>query len=316
MDNTSGLSEKIRKRESGLCFFSFTPPRFDTSVEKLDRINKRRSGWLRRISPDGVMIYDVQDEEVRTGTARTYVRHEYSNTIEYAENLRACADFPQICFAALSGYGRENFISLLDGNTGTPLVPVGYPAPGISGNISLTDAYSFYKQKNRAFPLGGIAIAERHLTLRDEAETMLFKISRGVDFFVSQCIYNPDIVIRLLKDYGKACRIRDIDCRPVIFSFSPVLQEEDIGFLKWLGIDMPRDFINGFSKTADRAEIVSQHIGSTVDMIVGFCESEGIPWGLNFESIIGRRAEMDLAVSLAEKEYRKCGRKTAVAEGV
>jgi hypothetical protein len=299
------LARKLANSESGLRFFSFTPPRKGISADKLERMNERRHERIKRIAPDGIMIYDVQEENDRTNAERAFAYHPYLNAIEYADGFLARNKCPQIRYAALSGYNRDELFELFENNPGHPLVVVGYPGIADPSALNLGDVYELYKKKCYEFPLGGIAIAERHLILRNEAEAMVGKICGGVSFFSTQCIYNPDIFLRLLKDYKEECVRKKLNCKTVILTFSPVLAEKDTTFLEWLGIDVPGDFKKGLALAADQEAYVGHYLQHMIHELTSYCEFLDIPYGINIESVIARKAETDLAASIAEKMVYK-----------
>ena len=53
---------------------------------------------------------------------------------------------------------------------------------------------------------GGVTIAERHVKKGNEHETLVKKSELGMKWFISQAIYDPEPMIKLLKEYGALCK--------------------------------------------------------------------------------------------------------------
>ena len=74
------LRDKILNKETGLIFYSLTPPKINTDFEKVKEIAKKHVERLKDLSIDGLLLYDIQDESSRTEKERTvwYFRAEIS----------------------------------------------------------------------------------------------------------------------------------------------------------------------------------------------------------------------------------------------
>jgi 5,10-methylenetetrahydrofolate reductase len=86
--------------------------------------------------------------------------------------------------------------------------------------------------KSLALPvsLGGITIPSRV----DEPERVRKKHAQGVDFFTSQVMFDSNDLVWLLQ------RLGGVEAR-IFISFAPVSNSRDLEFLRWLGVDIPRD---------------------------------------------------------------------------
>jgi 5,10-methylenetetrahydrofolate reductase len=78
--------------------------------------------------------------------------------------------------------------------------------------------------------LGGITIPSRV----NEPERIRKKHVQGVDFFTSQVMFDSNDLVWLIQ------RLNGVEAR-IFVSFAPVSSRRDLEFLRWLGVDIPRD---------------------------------------------------------------------------
>jgi 5,10-methylenetetrahydrofolate reductase len=86
--------------------------------------------------------------------------------------------------------------------------------------------------KSLALPvsLGGITIPSR----MNEPERIRKKHADGVEFFTSQVMFDSNDLVWLIQ------RLNGVEAR-IFISFAPVSNRRDLQFLRWLGVDIPRD---------------------------------------------------------------------------
>ena len=84
-------------------------------------------------------------------------------------------------------------------------------------------------------------------------------------------------------------------------SFSPVTEENGLRFLEWLGIDIPDEFRKGLSCFGGNGDFPGDYLLKIIRMLSAYCEDLQVPYGINIESIIARKAETSLALDIAEK---------------
>jgi 5,10-methylenetetrahydrofolate reductase len=99
-----------------------------------------------------------------------------------------------------------------------------YPGPNPG------DAARLIKSLRLPVSLGGITIPSRV----NEPERIRKKHAEGVDFFTSQVIFDSNDLVWLIQ------RLNGIEAR-IFISFAPVSHRRDLEFLRWLGVDIPRD---------------------------------------------------------------------------
>jgi 5,10-methylenetetrahydrofolate reductase len=78
--------------------------------------------------------------------------------------------------------------------------------------------------------LGGITIPSRV----NEPERIRKKHAQGLDFFTSQVMFDSNDLVWLIQ------RLNGVEAR-IFISFAPVTNRRDLQFLRWLGVDIPRD---------------------------------------------------------------------------
>ena len=78
--------------------------------------------------------------------------------------------------------------------------------------------------------LGGITIPSRV----NEPDRIRKKHAQGIEFFTSQVMFDSNDLVWLIQ------RLNGVEAR-IFISFAPVSHRRDLGFLRWLGVDVPRD---------------------------------------------------------------------------
>jgi len=99
-----------------------------------------------------------------------------------------------------------------------------YPGPNPA------EAASLVKSLGLPASLGGITIPSRV----NEPDRIRKKHSQGVEFFTSQVMFDSNDLVWLIQ------RLNGVEAR-IFISFAPVSNRRDLQFLRWLGVDIPRD---------------------------------------------------------------------------
>jgi hypothetical protein len=66
------LFEKLDGGLTGIRLYGIAPPKLATDAERLRAIAARQVARLRAVAPDGLVVYDIQDEPGRSGQARPF----------------------------------------------------------------------------------------------------------------------------------------------------------------------------------------------------------------------------------------------------
>lgn len=295
------LSEKIAARRSGICLYGLAPPKRTSSLAALNLIAGQQVERLSRLAPDGVIVYDIQDEAGRTQEARPFPFLPTVAAQEYAdEHLRALA-LPKIVYRCVNGDSPDSFLRWLTTEPRAPAlsVLVGPPVANLTGRLSLSDAYALVRQHAPNLTVGGIAIAERHERHKNEHERMLAKTAAGCRFFVTQAVYDVTSTLSLLSDYSLALAAASSPAAPLILTFSPCGSLKTLAFMKWLGIHFPRWLENELRFASDPLQTSLKLCQSIFREAWEYAQSKGIPLGVNVESVSIRKAEIDASFELA-----------------
>ncbi|MBR9884534.1 MAG: hypothetical protein GYB21_13125, partial [Oceanospirillales bacterium] len=141
-------------------------------------------------------------------------------------------------------------------------------------------------------------IAERHAIKGNEHERLLNKQANGVEFFVSQAVYNPQATIDLLASYARSCREQGITPKRIILTFTPCGSAKTLEFMEWLGISVPPAtrwrILDAQNPLAESIRICQ----NSLDQILEACIPLGLPLGLNIESLTNRKEEIDASIQL------------------
>ena len=183
-----------------------------------------------------------------------------------------------------------------------------YPGPTV-GEASgwVRDVFNANINENEKLIIGGITIPTRNFENSglDEAERILFKIKAGIEFFTSQVIYSSDATNKLLQDYDSLCKRKGISPRRIFLSFAPVSRKKDIVFLKWLGVEIPKNIEailleSGYNIGNKSVELCYEILND----ILNYCNSNNIevPLGVNVEHIMKYNIELsyELLVALSK----------------
>jgi hypothetical protein len=290
-------------------------------------------GRIAGLAPDGLILYDLQDESARTGLERPFPFLPTLEPMEYARDYLAALPIPKVIYKCIAKMDRADLLNWLGGcspsqdayvlvgaPTGAPArkpapgPPPGKPAgqnPDPSPFLTLPDAYALLRQSAGSACLGGVAIAERHDRKGDEDGRLLAKHAGGCRFFVSQTIYDAGATKSLLSDYALRFARERVEPAPFILSFSPCGSLKTMEFMKWLGISFPRWLENELRHSSDilaKSVDLAQQIFADIR---DFAVEKGIPIGVNVESVSIRKDEIDASCELFARLSETMGKRSA-----
>ena len=311
------LVDKIRARTDGLRLYGLTPPKRGQDPEKVRDIAARQMRRIAALAPDGLVLYDLQDEAGRTGVERPFPFLPTLGPMDYARDFLADLDIPRILYKCVANLGPESLGGWLDSLTASPArdacVLVGAPtsaAPGAPGTLTLSAAYALARGRSAPVCLGGVAIAERHARKHDEDERLLAKHAAGCRFFISQTLFDASATKSLLSDYALRFSREGVEAPPFILSFSPCGSLKTMEFMKWLGISFPRWLENELRHAPDilhkSVDLAAQMFGE----VRVFAAEKKIPIGINVESVSIRKEEIEAAGELFAALSRAMGRES------
>jgi hypothetical protein len=304
------LLAKIERRAHGIALYGISPPKLSTEPASLAAIVEQQAARFRALGPDGLVLYDIQDESDRTSAPRPFPFLPTLSPEQYAFTHLADVDVAKVVYRSVPETSPAAFVAWLEGvrASGRPELSVLVGAPKKregAHRLDLRDAYALAREHAPDLVLGGIAIAERHPRDHTEHVRMIDKMDRGCRFFVTQAVYDASTTKSMLSDYAHALAEQGRAPAPVVLTFSPCGSVKTLELMKWLGISFPRWLENDLRRAPDPLATslrLCEQIHADVD---AFAREKGIPLGFNVESVSIRRAEIDASVALFEALSRR-----------
>ena len=158
-----------------------------------------------------------------------------------------------------------------------------YPGPTV--NESLEKISQDNRSLENSILCGGICIPSR----RKESKNLIRKSECGAEFFTTQVLCDSSNVIKMIKNYQERCDKVNTFPRRILLSFAPVSSQKNINFLKWLGVEIPKDterYLNGRpGAMTERSLDVAIEV---LNEILAFIANNNlkVPVGLNVEHIM------------------------------
>lgn len=296
------LEAKLADPRQPVLLYGTTPPRTGSAEDAVRGIGAKLVERLRRLPLDAIVVYDIQDESGRTAAQRPFA---FTGTVDprvYSRLIAELSTQPTITYkcvgtmdeAAWDGWLAETardfgirFLSIV----GRPVSSTGYP-------LALSRAIRLAAEHRSRFTVGAVVIAERHTQQRSESARMLAKGLQGCGYFISQTVYRPHATERLLRDYLRDCKGASSEPRRIVLTFSPVGRETTMQFLRWLGVNLPRDTAAAILGAGNP---LAQSIGICRDNLRRILDQPyagQIPLGINVESVSIHRDEIDASIDL------------------
>ncbi|KZN32644.1 methylenetetrahydrofolate reductase [Pseudoalteromonas luteoviolacea] len=296
------LQEKILDPNQGVYLIGTTPPKQGTDKEQVQTIATKLLNRLHEIEYDGVVIYDIQDESSRTDVPRPFPFKQTVDPCEYSQVVSELSKLDVITYKSVAQRDQSEFTQWLHKTKQdfglSNLVLVGSPSSKGDIKLSLPDAYQTLRDHQDDFFLGGVTIAERHASKRNEHERLIDKTTQGCEFFISQAVYDAQATIDLLTSYARTCRQQGIEPKRIILTFTPCGGEKTLQFMQWLGISVPEAtkwrMLDSDNTLKESIKICRENL----DLILRSCAQLDVPLGLNIESLTNRKEEIDAAINL------------------
>jgi hypothetical protein len=288
--------DKIRRRESGVLLYGITPPKAETPYERVCEIAARNISRLAPQDIDALIVYDVQDEAERTSEERPFPFTKSLDPLHYASQHLRPLEIPKILYRAAVKFTKEELSQwLMDLNAQKAFpVFVGSPTPDFVPITTLQEAYGIWRKDHAADSvIGAVTIPERHAILKDEDVRMLDKISSGVSYFVSQCIFNVEFAKQMLSDLAATCEKRNVQLPTVIFTLTICGSPKTLQFMEWLGIHIPDDMKAELKSSENQLTRSVEIVTSIARELIVFCKQRNIPCGFNIESVAIRKEEIE-----------------------
>ncbi|MFF4402558.1 methylenetetrahydrofolate reductase [Streptomyces sp. NPDC001480] len=302
------LRSRVADADSGVLLFGITPPRLSNTPERIREITAATLARLESLDVDGLALYDIDDESDRNPAQRPF---PYLPTIDpavYHADYLGKWNRPVVVYRCVGKYSQTELRTWLRTADSDRLlgVFVGASSKGKAVRTGLSEAQDLRRDVRPDLLLGGVAITERP----EEHLRLVAKQVAGCAYFISQVIYSADAAKSMVSDYYYACRERNLEPRPVLFTLSVCGSVKTLAFLQWLGVDVPRWLENSLRHADDTLAESYQHCLANARDLIAFCGKLGTPFGFLVESVSIRKVEIDASVALAHELSRLLGRGT------
>lgn len=302
MKTDSELRARYNDVTRGVYFIGTTPPKNDTPIEQVSDIADKLLNRVSDIDFDGLIVYDIQDENSRTNKPRPF---PFKSTLDprlYSAILNQKSSRPVITYKSVVQSDAQAFDQWADEawqEYGVrDVVLVGSPSKNNEITLPLAHAYETLVKNSNDFFIGGVTIAERHARKGNEHQRLIEKHQQGCNFFVSQAIYNPQATIDMLTRYALECKKQNIKPQRLILTFSPCGSQKTLEFIEWLGVSVPEAtslrILNAEKPLLESIRICLNSLRQILDAVIPY----DLPLGLNIESLTNRKEEIDGSILL------------------
>ena len=309
--------DKIRKAKRPVVAYEILPPREKDGT--LNSYAEKISSLLSQTHIDAINIPEVHDEDERG--IRPVKNLERAEAREFGKLLQDNVGIEVIINRVTvhrdleyqKNWIKETFYDYDIEN----LILVGgekNDTKYIGPSVNETSEYITRDLNTGKFDVfcGGITIPSRKM----ESERLLRKGSNGIEFFTSQVLYDSIKTKKMLKYYHEVCKKNNVLPRRILLSFAPVSSEDNINFLKWLGVEIPQRTEKRLKQDNDKMSNESLKIASEIlNDILANNEKLGItvPIGLNVEHIMSYNFQSSInMLQELSKIYRKFCIKTSL----
>lgn len=115
------------------------------------------------------------------------------------------------------------------------IVVVGGSSQTVRVGYSVNEAVQYIKKNFPDIYVGGIMI----FTRPNETKRMIDKMKSGVDFFLSQIIFETGNLKQVILDLARQAAAENLSMPHLYISISPASRIKDIEFMRWLGVEFP-----------------------------------------------------------------------------
>ena len=291
---------KIKSKDSGILLYGLTPPKSKTEPERVKEIAEKTMARLYDLDIDALVVYDVQDESARTPVERPFPFLSALDPFDFAREHLHSLQIPKIIYRPASKFTQTELKNWVDEVVAHDfsLVFVGVPSPDFQPITTLPEAYQIWNKHKESSVIGAIMIPERHAVLKDEDKRMLDKMSSGVSYFVSQCVFNVEYAKAVVDDLTKTCMAQNLSLPTLIFTLTACGSAKTLHFMEWLGIHVPEELkaelLASENILAKSVEVCLQ----IADELIDYCSEKNIPFGFNIESVAIRKEEIEASVEM------------------
>ncbi|MEH6309016.1 hypothetical protein RYH73_25420 [Olivibacter sp. CPCC 100613] len=294
---------KIKTGVSGILTYGITPPKEETSTQRIAEIAEKTVARIKSLDLDALIVYDVQDESARTASERPFPFLKALDPFDFAQQYLQQLPIPKIIYRPAGKYRSEELSTWLNKLNRHNFFPVfvGLPAPDFPVKTSLPEAYKLWSQLADQSVMGAVTIPERHAALNDEDKRILDKQRCGVSYFISQCIFDVDYAKQLIEDLCYTCKKENKKIPTLLFTLSVCGSEKTLRFMEWLGIHIPQKLKKELLESADMLKSSVNICLAIASTLMEFCTENSVPFGLNIESVAIRKDEIEASIYIVEQ---------------
>jgi hypothetical protein len=304
--DSTALRPLVTDAAGGVLLFGITPPRLSTPAERIREITAATLARLDLLDVDGLALYDIDDESDRNPQKRPFPYLPTMDPAAYHAEYLGEWNRPAVIYRCVGKYTEAQLrawlrVADVDRVLG---VFVGASSKEKSVQTRLSQAHVLRRDVRPDLLLGGVAITERP----DEHLRLIAKQEGGCAYFISQVVYSADAAKSMVSDYYYACRDRQLEPKPVLFTLSVCGSAKTLAFLKWLGVGVPRWLENSLLHADDTLAESYEHCVANARDLIAFCRKLGMPFGFLVESVSIRKVEIEASVALAHELSALLGR--------
>jgi hypothetical protein len=292
--------DRIKAKDSGILLYGITPPKDQTDPERVIEIAQKTLERLQSLDIDALVVYDVQDESARTDEERPFPFLKALDPFEFSRDHLHTLNLPKIIYRPAGKFTKDELSQWIEDLVSHNFLPVfvGVPAPDFVPITTLNEAYEIFRKHHEISAVGAVTIPERHAVLNDEQHRMLDKMSNGVSYFISQCVFNVDYAKQVIDDLEIACASLGQEFPTVIFTLTACGSKKTLHFMEWLGIHIPETLKAELLASENILQRSVEVCLEIADELTSYCLSKNIPFGFNIESVAIRKEEIEASIYL------------------
>jgi 5,10-methylenetetrahydrofolate reductase len=281
------LKDKIKRPRRPVVAYEILPPREKDGT--LNSYASNISSLLSQTHIDAINIPEVRDEVARgERPIKNQIRaepREFGKLLQDIVGIEAIVNRVVVhqnieqemkwIEETNSKYEIENIITV-----GGESREIRYPGPTVNQAL-----HAISQNDSLNLLCGGISIPSRDR----ESKRLIEKSENGSEFFTTQVLYDASNIIKMITHYQKRCDEKNTFPRRILLSFAPVSSEKNIKFLKWLGVEIPRETERLLiENSAIMSEKSMEITVSVLNEILSHLDKNKIkvPIGLNVEHIM------------------------------
>lgn len=267
--------------------FEILPPPAKWTKEKIAAWCQDVCQMLRQ---EGVLTVGIPEvvPEKRNGKRNVHYTHKMDN-LRFAkllkQNLEDIVPIPYKICVRITKEAFAQWVEKAYKDGIRHIVLVGGERQGSEyPGYSVLEAARFIKNRYPQIKIGGITI----FTRRGETMRIIDKMKEGIDFFISQIIFEGTNLKLTLMNLARQCEIEGLQMPKIYLSLALASKIKDVEFMQWLGVEFPTAAITylteeNVSRIEDRSlEIIEMML----DEAFHFSEKEKIDVGFNIEHVM------------------------------